>query len=491
MAALGQRPLLVGAVGRGLRRLPHLARAARRRLRRACTSRESQHTARFVCTTDDDMAQIASFYAGAMARPATIELGADRRAGRRPRPGAHRRQRPRGDAAAHRGVPHAAASRSPPTPRSSSPSPTAPIIRTPRSTAPPTCSPTSTRRTSSSRRPAGATTRSPTGSASGSPRSARTASTSSARGEEPDRRCRSPARSPGRPDRRRRRLPGRLPRRPAAGLADERCAQLGLDARHLRARDGRARRSTSSSKRRFLERLADAYGDDVRRRDRAAHRSRGAVPADRGGSRAVQPGRAAAPTRRRQLGPRTRPIARARTSSRVGADLRRRHPARGLPRRGCSRWASATTAAAPWAGGRPTRAASCRPAGCASAGRCARSLRAVRDARRHRLRRGRRGAAPTPAARPLDHPRGRRRLRPAARGWAGRTASSPGRTASSSAASTASRSAACSPASRCSTASGRLEGRARRPGRRCSRRRRPAPAPRRAVAHRRTWPRWG
>ena len=31
-------------------------------------------TARFVCTTDDDMNQIASFYAGAMARAREIEL---------------------------------------------------------------------------------------------------------------------------------------------------------------------------------------------------------------------------------------------------------------------------------------------------------------------------------------------------------------------------------------------------------------------------------
>ena len=35
---------------------------------------EIAHTARFVCTTDDDMNQIASFYAGAMAEAANIEL---------------------------------------------------------------------------------------------------------------------------------------------------------------------------------------------------------------------------------------------------------------------------------------------------------------------------------------------------------------------------------------------------------------------------------
>jgi adenosine kinase len=36
---------------------------------------ESRHTARFVCTTDDDMAQIATFYAGAMSEARQIELG--------------------------------------------------------------------------------------------------------------------------------------------------------------------------------------------------------------------------------------------------------------------------------------------------------------------------------------------------------------------------------------------------------------------------------
>ncbi len=35
---------------------------------------EDVHTARFVCTTDDDMRQIASFYTGAMARSREIEL---------------------------------------------------------------------------------------------------------------------------------------------------------------------------------------------------------------------------------------------------------------------------------------------------------------------------------------------------------------------------------------------------------------------------------
>ncbi len=35
---------------------------------------ETAYTARFVCTTDDDMAQIASFYPGAMSQAREISL---------------------------------------------------------------------------------------------------------------------------------------------------------------------------------------------------------------------------------------------------------------------------------------------------------------------------------------------------------------------------------------------------------------------------------
>ncbi|MBK9476122.1 MAG: carbohydrate kinase family protein [Tetrasphaera sp.] len=74
MAALGQRPLLVGAAGEDFADY------------RSWLSRhgvitdhvhisETKHTARFVCTTDDDMAQIATFYAGAMSDARMIELG--------------------------------------------------------------------------------------------------------------------------------------------------------------------------------------------------------------------------------------------------------------------------------------------------------------------------------------------------------------------------------------------------------------------------------
>jgi adenosine kinase len=73
MAQLGLRPVLLGAVGadftdyRGWLERHHID----------CDSlwvSETAHTARFVCTTDDDMCQIGSFYAGAMAEARNIEL---------------------------------------------------------------------------------------------------------------------------------------------------------------------------------------------------------------------------------------------------------------------------------------------------------------------------------------------------------------------------------------------------------------------------------
>ena len=74
MGVLGARPILVGAAGEDFGEY------------RSWLSRhgvvtdhvrisETAHTARFVCTTDDDMAQIATFYAGAMSEARMIELG--------------------------------------------------------------------------------------------------------------------------------------------------------------------------------------------------------------------------------------------------------------------------------------------------------------------------------------------------------------------------------------------------------------------------------
>lgn len=73
MANLGQRPILVGSVGEDFADY----RSWLERHGVDCTSihvSESSHTARFVCTTDLDMAQIATFYAGAMSEAREIEL---------------------------------------------------------------------------------------------------------------------------------------------------------------------------------------------------------------------------------------------------------------------------------------------------------------------------------------------------------------------------------------------------------------------------------
>ena len=74
MAKLGHHPLLVGAVGEDFT-------AYRSWLERHGVNCEHihvsgmRHTARFIVTTDLDMAQIASFYAGAMSEARQIELG--------------------------------------------------------------------------------------------------------------------------------------------------------------------------------------------------------------------------------------------------------------------------------------------------------------------------------------------------------------------------------------------------------------------------------
>jgi adenosine kinase len=73
MAQLGERPVLVGAVGSDFDEY----RAWLERHGVDCDSvrvSEISHTARFVCTTDDEMCQIASFYAGAMSEARLIEL---------------------------------------------------------------------------------------------------------------------------------------------------------------------------------------------------------------------------------------------------------------------------------------------------------------------------------------------------------------------------------------------------------------------------------
>jgi adenosine kinase len=75
MGVLGQRPILGGAVGKDFDDY----RAWLERHGVDCRSvyvSELKHTARFMCTTDDDMNQIASFYTGAMAETGMVEIGA-------------------------------------------------------------------------------------------------------------------------------------------------------------------------------------------------------------------------------------------------------------------------------------------------------------------------------------------------------------------------------------------------------------------------------
>jgi adenosine kinase len=73
MSQLGLRPALVGAVGTDF--ADHRSWLQRHGV--DCDSvhvSELAHTARFVCTTDNDNCQVASFYAGAMAEARDIEL---------------------------------------------------------------------------------------------------------------------------------------------------------------------------------------------------------------------------------------------------------------------------------------------------------------------------------------------------------------------------------------------------------------------------------
>ncbi len=73
MACLGLNPILLGAVGADFADY----RSWLERHGVDCDSvhvSEVAHTARFVCTTDEDLCQIASFYAGAMSEARNIEL---------------------------------------------------------------------------------------------------------------------------------------------------------------------------------------------------------------------------------------------------------------------------------------------------------------------------------------------------------------------------------------------------------------------------------
>ncbi|WP_285753821.1 carbohydrate kinase family protein [Lentzea sp. NBRC 105346] len=73
LGVLGRQPILVGAVGKDFDDYRSWLERHGVDTRGVHVS-EVAHTARFVCTTDDDMCQIASFYAGAMAEARLIEL---------------------------------------------------------------------------------------------------------------------------------------------------------------------------------------------------------------------------------------------------------------------------------------------------------------------------------------------------------------------------------------------------------------------------------
>ena len=221
MGQLGQRPILVGAVGADFaatgRGWSATAWTAPR-----CTSARSSTPPASCAPPTTDLTQIASFYPGAMSEARHIELApvADRVGGldlvligaNDP-----------GDDPPLRRSAASGATRSPPTRRSSSPGWTAgrqpdqrrrlPVDQRLRALA-----------AGDQGRPHDA--RCSSTSRSGSPRSARTASEISARGH------RAGARAgrqgvPGRPDRRRRRFPGRFLLRASWGLGLERAAQVG------------------------------------------------------------------------------------------------------------------------------------------------------------------------------------------------------------------------------------------------------------------------
>src|ERR671916_3326599 len=73
LGVLGRSPLLVGAVGADFGE--HRARLEANGVDcSAVLVCPDVGTGRFICTTDDDMRQIASFYTGAMARSRDISL---------------------------------------------------------------------------------------------------------------------------------------------------------------------------------------------------------------------------------------------------------------------------------------------------------------------------------------------------------------------------------------------------------------------------------
>ena len=258
---LGLRPAARRRGRPRLRRLPRPGSTGTASTPRRVHVSEVAHTARFVCTTDADQNQIASFYPGAMSE-ARESSSARSPSGRRARPRRRRPERPRGDAPAHRRVPVPRRSRSPPTRRSSWRAWTATRSATLIDGA----------AYLFTNEYEAALTEQKTGWTADEvlDRVGTRVTTLGAQGRagrahgRADRQIAVPARGPqGRPDRRRRRVPRRLPRR--AGLGP-RPRALRAGRRHCSPRTSSrpsARRSTRSGSSAFLDRLAEAYGEDA------------------------------------------------------------------------------------------------------------------------------------------------------------------------------------------------------------------------------------
>jgi adenosine kinase len=75
MGQLGQSPILLGAVGKDFADYRGWLEGNGVNCDFVQVSQD-KHTARFVCTTDEDMSQIASFYAGAMSDARLIDVAA-------------------------------------------------------------------------------------------------------------------------------------------------------------------------------------------------------------------------------------------------------------------------------------------------------------------------------------------------------------------------------------------------------------------------------
>src|ERR1700733_3190441 len=75
MALLRLRPVLVGGVGADFAEYRQWLEGHQVDTSHVRVS-QSRHTARFLCTTDDENNQIASFYAGAMSEARDIDLAA-------------------------------------------------------------------------------------------------------------------------------------------------------------------------------------------------------------------------------------------------------------------------------------------------------------------------------------------------------------------------------------------------------------------------------